>query len=108
MTISQLDEEDRIHYTALFEDIFPISIAPIQLDSHSSNQVTKMNVTFCYRRWRSQSMTLASNVQSNEASVPNKQVPRENPKRKPASNTESNDSSIGNPMGDGSGYGGGW
>ena len=110
MSISQLDEEDRIHYTAMFEDIFPISIAPIQLDSHSSNQVTKMNVTFCYRRWRSQSMNLATNAMAaaSNQTPPNKQVPRENPRRTPATSNPTNDSSIGNPMGDTSGYGGGW
>jgi hypothetical protein len=108
MTITQLDEDDRAHYTAIFEDIFPISIAPIQLDAHSVNQVTKMNVTFCYRRWRSLSMTVASNGDQggNADPIPPKKTPRENPKAKPASRSE--DSSSGNPMGDMSGYGGGW
>ncbi len=60
MTISQLDEEDRTHYTAVFEDVFPIAVNPIQLDSGMSNTVSKMSVTFCYRRWRSISMTTES------------------------------------------------
>jgi len=58
MTISQLDEEDRTHYTAVFEDVFPIAVNPIQLDSSMSNTVSKMSVTFCYRRWRNISMTV--------------------------------------------------
>jgi len=60
MTISQLDEEDRSHYTAVFEDVFPIAVNPIQLDNGMSNTVSKMSVTFCYRRWRSISMTTES------------------------------------------------
>lgn len=62
MTITQLDEEDNAHYTAVFEDVFPIAISPIQLDANSNNQVAKMSVTFCYRRWRSLSMTTSGNL----------------------------------------------
>lgn len=51
MTINQLDESDTITYTAKFEDLFPISVAPIQLDQNSMNQAGKLTVTFCYRRW---------------------------------------------------------
>ena len=57
MTVSQLDEEDRTHYTAAFEDVFPIAVNPVQLGADMSNQVSKLVVTFCYRRWRSISMT---------------------------------------------------
>jgi len=59
MTVSQLDEEDRRHYTAAFEDVFPIAVNPIQLGADMNNQVSKLVVTFCYRRWRSVSMTVA-------------------------------------------------
>jgi hypothetical protein len=59
MTISQLDEADRRHYTAVFEDVFPTAINPIQLGYDMTNQVTKMSVTFCYRRWRSLTQTVA-------------------------------------------------
>lgn len=59
MTVSQLDEEDRTHYTASFEDVFPIAVNPIQLGADMNNQVSKLVVTFCYRRWRSVSMTVA-------------------------------------------------
>lgn len=51
MTINQLDETDTVTYTAKFEDLFPISVAPIQLDQNSMNQAGKLTVTFCYRRW---------------------------------------------------------
>lgn len=52
LSISQLDEEDQVHYRAVFEDVFPIAVNPIQLGYDMNNQVSKMSVTFCYRRWR--------------------------------------------------------
>ena len=58
LKITQLDEDDRGHYTVIFEDAFPIAINPINLGYDLTNQVTKMSVTFCYRRWRSLSMTV--------------------------------------------------
>jgi hypothetical protein len=51
MTVNQLDETDTITYSVKFEDLFPISVAPIQLDQNSMNQAGKLTVTFCYRRW---------------------------------------------------------
>jgi len=51
MTVNQLDETDTITYSAKFEDLFPISVAPIQLDQNSMNQAGRLTVTFCYRRW---------------------------------------------------------
>jgi hypothetical protein len=42
---------DEITYSAKFEDLFPISVAPIQLDQNSLNQAGRLTVTFCYRRW---------------------------------------------------------
>jgi hypothetical protein len=60
LTITQLDEDDRAHYTAVFEDVFPIAINPISLGYDMTNQVTKMSVTLCYRRWRSMSMTTSN------------------------------------------------
>lgn len=59
MTVTQLDESDRAHYTAKFEDAYPIAINPTQLDYGMVNQVSEMTVTFTYRRWRSISMTTA-------------------------------------------------
>jgi hypothetical protein len=59
MTVTQLDEADRAHYTVKFEDVFPTSVNPIQLDYTMANQVAKMTVNFTYRRWRSISMTTA-------------------------------------------------
>jgi hypothetical protein len=84
MTISQLDEEDRSHYTAVFEDVFPIAVNPIQLDSGMSNTVSKMSVTFCYRRWRSISMTTES-----KAPPPNSEQIRSLRGNTPATNTSS-------------------
>lgn len=57
LTITQLDEEDQAHYTAVFQDVFPIAVNPINLGYDLVNQVTKMSVSFCYRRWLSLSMT---------------------------------------------------
>lgn len=82
MTISQLDEEDRSHYTAVFDDVFPIAVNPIQLDSGMSNTVSKMTVTFCYRRWRSISMTTES-----KAPATNSEQTRSLRRNTPATNT---------------------
>jgi hypothetical protein len=51
MIVNQLDEQENITYAAKFEDLFPISVAPIQLDQNSMNQAGRLTVTFCYRRW---------------------------------------------------------
>jgi len=51
LLINQLDEQDNIMYQARFTDVFPVSVNPVQLDSGLSNQVSKLNVTFNYRRW---------------------------------------------------------
>lgn len=59
MSVTQLDEADRAHYTAKFEDAYPIAINPTQLDYGMTNQVSEMTVTFTYRRWRSISQTTA-------------------------------------------------
>lgn len=59
MTVTQLDESDRAHYTAKFEDVYPTAINPTQLDYGMVNQVSEMTVTFTYRRWRSLSQTTA-------------------------------------------------
>lgn len=51
MTISQLDEEDRVTYQVKFLDLFPIAVNPVQLDHNQSNAISRLNVTFAYRRW---------------------------------------------------------
>lgn len=51
MTISQLDEYDRVTYSVKFTDLFPIAVNPVQLDHNQSNAVSRLNVTFAYRRW---------------------------------------------------------
>jgi hypothetical protein len=65
LTITQLDEDDRAHYTAVFEDVFPIAVNPINLGYDLTNQVTKMSVTFSYRRWLSLSMTTTNEAPTN-------------------------------------------
>lgn len=50
LTVAQLNQRDQETYKIKFEDLFPISVAPIQLD-HGSNTVNRLNVTFTYRRW---------------------------------------------------------
>lgn len=74
MTVSQLDEEDRTHYTASFEDVFPTAVNPIQLGADMNNQVSKLVVTFCYRRWRSVSMTVAPKDENIANSIPERRA----------------------------------
>lgn len=71
MHINQLDEQDNIMYTATFTDIFPIAVNPVQLDANMTNQASKLNVTFSYRRW------LWTGVQAGVASEfsPGAQIP---------------------------------
>ena len=51
MTISQLDEQDRAVYGVKFMDLFPIAVNPVQLDHNQANTVSRLTVTFAYRRW---------------------------------------------------------
>jgi hypothetical protein len=51
MEIRQLDEADNVVYAVKLEDIFPVVVNPLQLDSGLANSVHKLNVTFNYRRW---------------------------------------------------------
>jgi hypothetical protein len=51
ITIFQLDEKDNITYAITLEDAFPRSVALLDLNNSTQNQVHKLNVTFSYRRW---------------------------------------------------------
>lgn len=51
ITIFQLDEKDKITYAVTLEDAFPRSVALLDLNNSTQNQVHKLNVTFSYRRW---------------------------------------------------------
>ena len=51
LIINQLDEQDNVMYTARFTDVFPVAVNPVQLDTGMNNQVSKLNVSFNYRRW---------------------------------------------------------
>jgi len=66
MTVSQLNQRDEIVYGVRFEDLFPIAVAPIQLDQ-GSNTVNKLNVTFTYRRWYIEDTARAENAAKTKA-----------------------------------------
>jgi len=51
ITIFQLDEKDKVTYAITLEDAFPRSVALLDLNQSTQNQVHKLNVTFSYRRW---------------------------------------------------------
>jgi hypothetical protein len=51
ITINQLDQKDKVTYSVVLEDAFPRSVALIELNNSTQNQVHKLNVTFTYRRW---------------------------------------------------------
>lgn len=53
MTINQLDESDRVTYSVTCYELFPVSVNPLILDNNLANTVHKLNVTFSYRRWKS-------------------------------------------------------
>jgi len=50
LTVTQLNQSNNPVYRIKFEDLFPIAVNPIQLD-YSMDSVSKLNVTFSYRRW---------------------------------------------------------
>lgn len=50
MEISALDNQDKVVAKWILEDVFPRSIAPIQMSS-GNTQVVRMPVTFAYKRW---------------------------------------------------------
>ena len=64
MTISQLDEQDRAMYGVKFIDLFPIAVNPVQLDHNQANAVSRLTVTFAYRRWVEVTVAAAQTVQS--------------------------------------------
>jgi hypothetical protein len=51
ITIFQLDEKENVTYAITLEDAFPRSVALLDLNNSTQNQVHKLNVTFSYRRW---------------------------------------------------------
>ena len=53
--ISQLDEKNNENYSIYLEDAFPRAVNMLDLNMGSTNQVHKLNVTFAYRRWFSES-----------------------------------------------------
>lgn len=50
MTITALDNQDKVVAKWELEDVFPRSIAPIQMSSGNA-EVVRMPVTFTYKRW---------------------------------------------------------
>ena len=53
--IAQLDEKNNENYSIYLEDAFPRAVNMLDLNMGSTNQVHKLNVTFAYRRWFSES-----------------------------------------------------
>lgn len=49
--IDQLNEKDEIMYSVELIDAFPRSVAMMELNNTSQNQIHKLNVTFAYRKW---------------------------------------------------------
>lgn len=60
MTITQLDEKDQIMYGVKFYDLYPIAVNPVQLDHNQANSISRLNVTFTYRRWETLSQAQAA------------------------------------------------
>ena len=50
LTISALDNQDNVVAKWKLEDVFPRSIAPVQM-SNSNTQPVRLPVTFAYKRW---------------------------------------------------------
>ena len=50
MEITALDNQDQVVAKWVLEDVFPRSVAPIQMSS-GNTQVVRMPVTFAYKRW---------------------------------------------------------
>jgi hypothetical protein len=50
LEITALDNQDQIVAKWILEDVFPRSVAPIQMSS-GNTQVVRMPVTFAYKRW---------------------------------------------------------
>lgn len=51
ITINQLDEQDRIVYSVLLRDAFPMMCNPLNLSNEESNQFHRLATMFAYRRW---------------------------------------------------------
>jgi hypothetical protein len=49
--IDQLDEKNNITYAVELIEAFPRSVAMMELNNSTQNQVHKLNVTFAYRKW---------------------------------------------------------
>jgi hypothetical protein len=57
MVIKQLDEADNVTYQIKVEDVFPVVVNVLNLDSNVGSSVHKLNVTFNYRRWIPQAVS---------------------------------------------------
>ena len=57
MVIKQLDEADNVTYQVKVEDVFPVVVNVLNLDSNMGGSVHKLNVTFNYRRWIPQAVS---------------------------------------------------
>jgi hypothetical protein len=71
MTIAQLDEQDQNMYKVKFIDLYPIAVNPVQLDHNQGNTVSRLNVTFTYRRWQNAAITDAAPQPVRTLSKPN-------------------------------------
>lgn len=51
ITINQLDEQDRIVYSIILKDAFPIMCSPLSVSNEDVNQVHKLSTAFAFRKW---------------------------------------------------------
>ena len=59
--INQYDEQDNYTYGVILEKAFPRAMSLVDLSAGSTNQASKLNVTFAYRAWISSLSRSASN-----------------------------------------------
>lgn len=52
MVLYQLNEKNNTTYTITVEQAFPRSVSLVELNHANQNQVSRLNVTFAYRKWR--------------------------------------------------------
>lgn len=51
ITINQLDDQDRIVYSVVLRDAFPILVNPLTVSNEEQNQFHRLATMFSYKRW---------------------------------------------------------
>jgi hypothetical protein len=60
--ISQLDENDKETYSVYLEDAFPRAMSLVDLSAGATNQASRLNMTFAYRRWSTNRFPLVTST----------------------------------------------